>query len=129
VSYKWNIKPDKLTNKEYIMTTTSNNWTKTELQTYILLLCANADNEETQEEITMIKSKVPIETFDKMYKEFSGDSEKKRLKKIDQNVHLHNYTNMELIDFRREIYEVFFSDCDFKMMERRMDWTLDNILY
>lgn len=104
-------------------------WTKEELQVYILLLCANADNDETEKERDMIQSKVSTEIFEKIYKEFSNDSEEKRLKKIDRNIHQHTYTNMELIDFRREIYEIFFSDCDFKMMEKRLDWTLDNILY
>lgn len=104
-------------------------WTKTELQVYILLLCANADNDETEAELDMIRSKVSAETFDKIYKEFSNDSEEKRLKKIDRNVHEHTYSNMELIAFRREVYEIFFSDCSFTMMEKRLDWTLDNILY
>ncbi|WP_415372994.1 hypothetical protein [Patiriisocius sp. Uisw_047] len=39
------------------------------------------------------------------------------------------YTNMELIDFRREVYEISFSDCKFTTMEKKIDWTLDNILY
>ena len=111
------------------MTVENTQWTKEELQVYILLLCANADNDETEKERDMIQSKVSVETFEKMYEEFSSDSEKKRLKKIDRNIHQHTYTNMELIDFRREIYKIFFSDCDFKMMEKRLDWTLDNILY
>ncbi len=111
------------------MTIETSHWTKEELQVYILLLCANADNDETEKEREMIQSKVSTETFEKMYSEFSNDSEEKRLKKIDRNVHHHTYTNMELIDFRREVYEIFFSDCDFKMMEKRLDWTLDNILY
>ncbi len=111
------------------MSAEKNNWTKEELQVYILLLCANADNDETDKELSMIKSKVPKETFDKIYIEFSGDSEKKRFKKIDRNVQLHAYTEMELGTFRREVYEIFFSDCNFTMMEKRLDWTLDNILY
>ncbi|RDK87019.1 hypothetical protein [Marinirhabdus gelatinilytica] len=111
------------------MATKNNNWTKTELQTYILLLCANADNDETEEELKMIRSKVAKDTFEKMYEKFSKDTEEERLKKIDTNIHAHTYSNMELIDFRREVYEIFFSDCDFKMMEKRLDWTLDNILY
>ena len=111
------------------MTSKKSNWTKTELQTYILLVCANADHNETEKELDMIKSKIPKETFDKMYKKFSGDSEKQQLKKINKNIHEHTYTNMELIAFRREVYEIFFSDCNFTMMEKRLDWTLDNILY
>lgn len=104
-------------------------WNKTELQVYILLLCANADGQETQEEIDMIRAKVPEDTFKRMYREFKDDSEEDRLRKIDTNVQNHKYTNMQLIDFRTEVYEIFFSDCEFKMMEKRLDWTLDNILY
>jgi hypothetical protein len=111
------------------MTSKKKEWTKTELQTYILLASANADHKETGEELDMIKSKISKETFDKMYTEFSGDSEKKQLKKIARNIHLHTYSNLELHAFRREVYEIFFSDCNFTMMEKRLDWTLDNILY
>ncbi len=111
------------------MTAKSTNWTKTELQTYILLLCANADEDESEEELAMIKSKVSKDTFDKIYKQFSKDSEKKRLKRVDRNIHMHMYSSKELSDFRREVYEIFFADCNFTMMEKRLDWTLDNILY
>lgn len=105
------------------------NWTKTELQVYILLLCANADKKETKEELKMIQAKVSEETFDKMYKKFHRHSEKKRLDKVDLCVNKHEYTEMELAAFRREMYELFFSDCNFSMLEKRLDWTLDNILY
>lgn len=107
----------------------TNKWTKTELQTYILLLCANADSVETDEEINLIKSKVDEETFKKIYEEFGKDSEDERFEKIDDNIHLHQYTNMELAQFRREMYEIFYSDCEFKMKERNLDRIMDNILY
>lgn len=104
-------------------------WSKEELQTYILLLCANADNNESEEEIKMIQSKVSAKTFLKIYAEFKNDTEEEQLEKIETAVNKNTYTDMELADFRREIYEVFFSDCKFSMMEKRLDWTLDNILY
>ena len=105
------------------------NWTKAELQVYILLMCANADKDETKEELKMIKSKVDKDTFTQMEKIFRSDSEEKRLKKIDKNIHQHTYSNMELIAFRSEVHRIFFSDSKFTMMEKRLDWTLDNILY
>ena len=111
------------------MTLKPTNWTKTELQIYILLLCANADKEETEDEVNLIQSKVSKETFDNIYKEFHEDSGKRKLKKVDRNIHFHNYSNKELIAFRKEINEIFFSDGDFKLMEQRLDMTLDNILY
>ena len=111
------------------MKSNTKKWTKEELQIYILLLCANADKEETQEELEMIKSKVPEETFNKIYKEFSSHSNKKRLKKVDRNIHEHTYSALELVAFRKEVFEIFISDNKFKMMEKRLDWTLNNILY
>lgn len=107
----------------------ANKWTKTELQIYILLLCANADSAETEEEINLINSKVDEKIFKKIHKEFSEDSEEDRFEKIDDNIQSHEYTTMELAQLRREMYEIFFSDCDFKLMERNLDKIMDNMLY
>ena len=75
------------------------------------------------------KSKVDELTFKNIHEEFSGDSEEERFEKIDDNIHYHDYTNMELAQLRKEMYEVFFSDCEFKIMERNLDKIMDNMLY
>lgn len=106
-----------------------NTWTKKELQTYILLLCANADSNETEEEINLIKNKTDIETFEKIHKEFSKDTEEVRFEKIEENIHLHEYSTMELSEFRKEMYEIFLADKKYLLMERNLDRILDNILY
>ncbi len=111
------------------MNSKSDKWTKEEFHIYILLLCANADSEETEEEIDLIKRKVSAETFQKINEEFQADTEDERLEKVDDNIHLHDYTNIEMAQLRREMYEIFFADCDFKMMERNLDRIFDNILY
>ena len=111
------------------MKTNKNQWSKTELQVYILLLCANADSKETEKELKLIKSKTDLKTFVKMYKEFSNDSEDESLEKIQRNVHLHYFSNMELMEFRKEANAVFFTDKKFTMMERNLDRILDNIIY
>lgn len=105
------------------------NWTKIELQVYILLMCAHADKEMTQEEQKMISSKVSKETFDKMKEIFQNDTEEKRFKKISKNIQHQSYSVMELGAFKKEMREVFLSDHKFTMMEQRLDWTLDNLLY
>jgi hypothetical protein len=111
------------------MSSSSIPWTKSELQIYILLLCANADSDQTPEELDAIKAKVDQQTFDKMYAEFTGDTQDEALKKIDHKIQLLEYSHLELTALRREMYDIFFSDCDFKMMERNLDRILDNILY
>lgn len=111
------------------MTSQPTNWTKAELQTYILLLCANADGSVDEKEIDLIKSKSDPDTFERMRKEFEADAEEVSLKKIDDAIQVHHYSEMELAEFRREMYEVFFADCSFERMERNLDRILDNILY
>jgi hypothetical protein len=111
------------------MNSKSQHWNKKELQIYILLLCANADHDESKEELRIIKSKSDASTFERIYKEFKQDSEEERIEKIDDAVQLLEYSISELNDLRREMYEVFFADCNFSVMERNLDKILDNILY
>jgi hypothetical protein len=105
------------------------NWTKEELKIYILLLCAKADGEASPEEIELIKSNTTAETFDKMYEEFQGDNKKKSLKKIEVAIGYHHYEVMELIELRKEIFDVFMADNSFCEKERYLDNILDNIIY
>jgi len=104
-------------------------WTKPELQIYILLLCAHADGVESDEEVKLIKSKTDEQTYAKMHEEFMADTEDERFTKIEENIHKHAFSEMELGSFRREIYGIFFADCNFNRMEKYLDRILDNILY
>lgn len=111
------------------MSTNTNKWTKTELQTYILLLCADADAVLAEEEINLIKSKISADVFKKIYSEFNNDNKDKRLEKIEDNVRQHKFSTMELGELRKDMYAVFFADSKYKNMERNLDRILDNILY
>ena len=111
------------------MKSPTNQWSKIELQVYILLLCASADSNVSAEELKMIQSKTDKATFEKIYADFVKDDEDERLDKIDRVIQLHEYSMKELADLRREMYEIFFSDCNFTLMERNLDRILDNILY
>jgi len=104
-------------------------WSKTELKAYVLLLCANADKEESQEEIELIASKVNEETFAKMHSVFSNDTEEKALKKIQKAIAYHEFSAIELSNFKKEVYEVFLSDKTIEVSENNIAKILDNILY
>lgn len=104
-------------------------WSKSELQIYILMLCANADSTMTEEELEVIKNKTDKETFDRLYQEFLEDSEDESLEKIQDNLVLHEYSHKELVALRKEMFEVFFSDKKFNQMENTLDKILNNILY
>mgnify|MGYP000865054211 FL=1 len=111
------------------MKSNTKKWTKEELQIYILLLCANADSDESKEEIKIVKSKVDKKIFKKIYKEFGKDTEEERFEKIDNAIHLHEYSHIELENFRNEINEIFLVDNHFAVMETNLNRILDNILY
>lgn len=111
------------------MNNTPPNWTKKELEIYILLLCSNADSKVTNNELNFIKSKVDTASYDKIYKEFSEDSEEEALEKIDDCVHQHDFSPQEIIEIRTNMKSVFHADKDFGMKEAYLDRILDNILY
>jgi disulfide oxidoreductase YuzD len=112
-----------------IMSNQIKSWSKAEMQVYILLLCANADSKQTQEELEVIKAKTDADTFEKMYTEFSEDTEEVSLQKIQENLVNHEYSHKELVELRKEMFEVFFSDKKFSRMEKTLDKILNNILY
>jgi hypothetical protein len=111
------------------MSTQPNQWTKSELKTYILLFCANIDDDETKEELDFIKSRTTPGDFNKMYKELLTHSEQTSIDKIDENIQFHEFTDMELIEFRTEIRQIFNSDNSIHRKEGTLDRILDNILY
>ncbi len=105
------------------------NWTKKELEIYILLLCSNADSNVIEEELNIIKSKVETASFDKIYKEFSEDTEDEGFEKIDNSLQLHDYSPQEIVAIKANMKAVFLADNDFGMKEEYLDRILDNILY
>lgn len=92
-------------------------WSKPELEIYVLLLCANADNKESKEELDLIKARAGEDCLAKMYAEFSSDDEEKSLKKIEQCVSSHEYSHKELCEFRTKMKEIFLTDKRYGMME------------
>ena len=111
------------------MTSNNSSWNKDEFKIYLLLLCAHADSEESKEEIAFIKSKTKMETFDKVYKEFKNDTQDQGLDKIEENIHAHQYSHLELTELKKEMNEVFFSDKKIILKEEVLSKILDNILY
>ena len=104
-------------------------WSKEELKIYILLLCAKIDEEESEEELAIIKSKTDEATFNKVYNEFSCDEEDGCFEKIEEAIHYHEYAPKELQELKKEILDIFHSDQHFSMKERYLEKVFDNILY
>ncbi|MEG9329075.1 hypothetical protein V6B16_14115 [Salinimicrobium catena] len=104
-------------------------WTKTELEIYILLLCANADKVEREAEIDLIRSKVDQDVFDKVYRDFSEETQENCLEKIRENIANHQYSHRELERLRKEMNAIFFADEKYRPMEQNLEKILNNMLY
>ncbi|MEM5564052.1 hypothetical protein WNY78_03000 [Psychroserpens sp. AS72] len=104
-------------------------WSKPELKIYILLLCAKIDQEESEEEIALIKSKTDIETFNNIYNEFCCDEEDGCFEKIEDAINEHEYSPIEIHELKKEILAVFHADHKFGAREQYLEKVFDNILY
>ena len=111
------------------MKTDETHWSKEELKTYILLLCAKADKIKVEEEIQLIKAKVSSEIFDKMHNEFQNDDENESLEKIQDNLEKHEYSELELCELKNEIQQIFAADRKIPMAESNLGRILENIIY
>lgn len=104
-------------------------WSKIELKIYIPSLCAKIDQEESEAEITLIKSKTDEATFNKLYNEFCCDEENGCFEKIEDAINSHEYSPHELHELKQQILEVFHSDKKFILKEQYLEKVFDNILY
>lgn len=103
-------------------------WSRAELKTYLLLLCANADFVETPVELRLIGSRVDDKVFDRIYNEFSMDPEGERLEKIETALRHHNLNPAEITSLKGEIQEVFLSNRHISLKEWELNEYLNKLL-
>ncbi len=111
------------------MKTDQTQWSKEELKTYILILCAKADKVEAEEEIVLIKAKVSNEVFDKMHRIFQNDDKDESLEKIQDVLEHHHYSELEICELKNEIHKIFAADRKIPMAESNLGRILENIIY
>ncbi len=103
-------------------------WTRAELKTYVLLFCANANYEESREEIALIRSKVGNRRFERIHWTFDHDNDFERIQKIRANIKALGYSKKEIDQLFREILEVFFVDGEYDVLEQNVYKGLKQIL-
>ena len=96
------------------------NWTKEELNAYILIYCANADFTESKDEMDFIKSKLPTSIFKKIHKEFKNDNDYQSIQKIQSTVDRYGYTGEEKNRLLFEIKKIFLSDDNYDLLEKNL---------
>ncbi len=102
-------------NEDYIT-----NWTKEEFLAYILLYSAQADYVETEEEKSMIISKVGSDAFQKIHDELENDNDYASIQKIMNNVERFDYSQDQLEDIIKEMRSLFLSDGHFDQVEQNL---------
>ncbi len=96
------------------------NWTKQELQVYILICCANADFVEKKEEIDYIQSNHSIENYDAIHEEYKKDSDYQRAQKIQAGLKKYNYDINEIQTLVDDMKALFMTDGKFDQVEKNL---------
>lgn len=104
------------------------NWSREELEAYLLFYCANADFVETDEEKKVIHSKVSEEVYTKMHLEFTKDSDYQRIQKIISTAERFELSKEEVNILLNEAMEVFHADGKFDILEKEIFIGLRRVL-
>ena len=96
------------------------NWTKEELNLYILIFCANADFIESKGETDFLKLKSNETLFSRIHEEFDKDNDYQSIQKIRSTLDKFGYTKDEKDLLLREMKELFFLDGTYNILEKNL---------
>jgi hypothetical protein len=106
----------------------STQWTKQELIAYLLLYCANADHFENESEIAIVKSKVDINKYEAIHKEFEEDNDYQSIQKVQAAVERLGFSEAQIDDLILEMKNLFLADGAFDAEENILFTGLKHIL-
>lgn len=104
------------------------NWNRDYLKGYLLLYCANADLNLTEQEMGFITSKVTHLDLDHVKQEFENDSDYESLEKILAAYVELGYSQQDRKQLLNEIKEFFNSDGEFDQVENFIQRNLERLL-
>lgn len=104
------------------------NWSHEELKAYMLLYCANADFNVSKEEKEYIKSRVGVEKYRKIHKEFEADNDYQRIQKIDAAIQRFDYSKEEIDEAFQSIKVLFLADGEMDILEQNILRGLKHLL-
>jgi hypothetical protein len=96
------------------------NWTKEELEVYILIYCANANFSESKAETAFIRSKTVGNGFERIHDEFEKDNDYQSIQKIRVTLEKYGYLKDDTGRLFEEVKELFLSDGKFDIMEQNL---------
>lgn len=104
------------------------NWSKNEFLTYLLLFCANADINQSAQELYYIKDNINKSDYQAINLVFNNDTDYQCITRIQEYVKHHDYTNDQLNGLFSEIKTLFNIDGDYDVMEQHLLNVLQSLL-
>ena len=104
------------------------NWTKQDLVAYILLYVAHSDLKETDQEREYILSRVDIETYNHIKREFENDNDYQSITKIVDTVNTSESYKNNPDELFADIKLMAFADGKMDQMEHAIYNSLKKIL-
>lgn len=106
----------------------STTWKRNELKAYILLYCANANYNESPEEVELIRAKVDKSRYQAIHAEFDEDNDYQSIQKIEAAIDRLDYAKSDINQLIVEMRELFNSDGHFDAAEKVLFLGLKKIL-
>jgi len=103
------------------------NWNRDYLKGYLLLYCANADLNLTEQEMGFIRSKVRNLDLDNVKEEFENDSDYESLEKIQSAYRELGYSVEDRDNLLSEIKDLFNHDGEFDQVENYIQHSLERL--
>lgn len=103
-------------------------WSREDLFVYMLLCCANADFDESIEEVAEIKAKYPTARYKLLHKDFEADADSLRDEKIIRVARAHSMDKSDFKDFMEFIPTVIKADGHSSPEEEMMLHGLNELL-
>lgn len=110
------------------MPNTHPNWSKKELEIYMLIYCANANYSESKDEKNFIKSRSAQADYQKMHAEFEKDNDYQSIQKIQESIEHHAYSQGEKNQLFDEIKEMIKLEDKGEILEENIFRGLKHLL-
>lgn len=103
-------------------------WNEKQLKAYLLLYCANIDNQEDKNELTIIKSQIDEDAYKKIHDEFDNDNDYQSVEKISHALDRLGYTKKNIDQLVTEMKALFMADGEFDATEQALFIGLKRLL-
>lgn len=110
------------------MKSSETNWNNDEFTTYVLLFCANANFQESTEEMELIKKQISSNDYKHIHQEFEQDNDFQTIQKIQSTLTRLKYSKADKTKLTDKIKSLFLADGQYDILEVNLLRNLNHIL-